>query len=67
MAEQKVMTDNIEMEVSGDKLFITIDLSKDYGPSASGKTTVIASSKGNQPLPEPFEEMKIGLNIYRKD
>jgi len=40
-------------------------LSKDFGPSASGKTIIIASSEGNQSLPE-HEEIKIGLNVYKK-
>ena len=35
---------NVEMRVEGGKLIITADLSKDYGPSKSGKTTIIATT-----------------------
>ena len=39
------------------------DLSKTFGPSKSGKTTVIASTEGNQPVsPGIF----VGLNVYKK-
>lgn len=58
------MAQNIEMKVSGDKLIITVDLSKSYGISASGKSTIIASTGGNIALPGR-EEVKVGVNIYR--
>ncbi|MFU8766429.1 MAG: hypothetical protein ACNA7I_01960 [Candidatus Methanoperedens sp.] len=56
---------NVEMSIEGNILTIKVDLSKDFGPSASGKTIIIASSEGNQSLPE-HEEIKIGLNVYKK-
>jgi len=56
---------NIEMQVEGDKLTITVDLSKRFGKSSSGKSIIIASSEGNQALPGA-EEIKIGLNVYTK-
>jgi len=55
---------NVEMTVSGNILTIKIDLTKEFGPSASGKTTIIASTEGNITVPE--REEKIGLNVYRK-
>ncbi len=55
---------NVEMRVEGDLLTITIDLSKEYGPSSSGKTIIIASTEGNVTVPD--REEKIGLNVYRK-
>ena len=55
---------NVEMHVEGTILTIQIDLSKEYGPSSSGKTIIIASTEGNVPVPE--REEKIGLNVYRK-
>lgn len=55
---------NITMKTEGDKLTITVDLSKDFGPSKSGKTIVVASTLGNQSVPEN-EDFKIGLNIYK--
>ena len=55
---------NVELKVTGDKLVITVDLSKSYGLSASGKSTTIATTAGNVSVPGR-EEVKMGLNIYR--
>jgi hypothetical protein len=55
------------MDVKGDLLTITVDLAKDFGPSASGKTIVIASSKGNVPVSGTDTGAVIGLNVYRKN
>jgi len=55
---------NVEMTVDGTLLTIKVDLSKDFGPSSSGKTTIIASTEGNVSI--PGREEKIGLNIYKK-
>jgi hypothetical protein len=38
---------NVEMEVEGNVLTIRVDLSKEFGPSSSGKTIIIASIEGN--------------------
>ena len=54
---------NVEMTVEGEFLIIKVDLSKDFGPSKSGKTIIIASTEGNVSVPERDE--KIGLNVYR--
>ena len=54
---------NVEMTVEGETLIIKVDLSKDFGPSKSGKTIIIASTEGNVSVPERVE--KIGLNVYR--
>ena len=56
---------NVEMKVEGSILTIKVDLTKDFGPSSSGKTIIIASTEGNIAVPEK-EEVKIGLNIYKK-
>ena len=55
---------NVELTVEGTMLTIKVDLSRDFGPSSSGKTTIIASTEGNVSIPE--REEKIGLNIYKK-
>jgi hypothetical protein len=55
---------NVELTVDGMILTIRVDLSKDFGPSSSGKTTIIASTEGNVSI--PGREEKIGLNIYKK-
>jgi hypothetical protein len=54
---------NVELEVEGDTLTVRADLSKDFGPSKSGRTIIVASTSGNKGL--PGREEKIGLNIYR--
>ena len=53
------------MSTEGNILTIKIDLSKEFGPSASGKTIIIASTGGNVTIPG-HEEAKVGLNVYRK-
>jgi hypothetical protein len=53
---------NVEVTVDGSRLTIVVDLSKDLGPSRSGKTRLIASTNGNFALPDGS---KLGLNVYR--
>ena len=55
---------NVEMTVEGNTLTIRVDLSKEFGPSSSGKTIIIASTEGNVSIPD--REEKVGLNVYRK-
>ena len=55
---------NVELKVEGTILTIKVDLSKDFGPSSSGKTTIVATTEGNVSV--PGREEKIGLNIYKK-
>ena len=56
---------NVDMKLEGNILTITVDISKDFGESKSGKSITIASTEGNISIPEN-EDIKIGLNIYRK-
>ena len=56
---------NCEMKLTGDILTITVDISKDFGKSSSGKSIIIASTEGNITIPEK-DEIKIGLNVYKK-
>ena len=56
---------NVEMKVDGNILTVTVDLSKEFGPSSSGKTIIIASTEGNVFI-DGHEEAKIGLNVYKK-
>jgi len=53
------------MKLEGDILTIKVDVTKEFGPSASGKTIIIASTEGNISIPEK-DEIKIGLNVYKK-
>jgi hypothetical protein len=54
---------NIEMSVHDNILTIKIDLLQEQGESASGKSVIVATSKGNQPIPNT--KCKIGINVYR--
>jgi len=56
---------NVDMTVEGKTLTIRVDLGKEFGESKSGKSIAIASTEGNVSVPG-HEEIKIGLNIYRK-
>jgi hypothetical protein len=54
---------NVELEVKDNILTIKVDLSKSFGRSKSGKTTIVASTDGNVNV--PGSDVKIGLNIYK--
>ncbi|MEW6349573.1 MAG: hypothetical protein AB1646_10965 [Thermodesulfobacteriota bacterium] len=56
---------NVEMEVEGNILRLTVDCSKDMGPSKSGKTILVGSSEGTKAIPGRPERM--GLNVYREE
>ena len=55
--------ENVKLHVKGEKLVIEIDLSVQGTPSRTGKSVVIASSRGNASVPGRAE--KIGINVYR--
>ncbi len=55
---------NVNLTLEGDILTIRIDLRQTFGPSTSGKTTIIASTEGNVSV-SPDRDEKIGLNVYR--
>ena len=57
---------NVEHTVNehGDnRLLIIVDLNKEFGPSKSGKTIVVASTKGNKRL--EGTDCFLGLNVYK--
>ncbi len=60
----KSIGNNVKVEVNKNIATITVDLTKDYGMSKSGKSTQIASTLGNK---EIANGIFIGLNIYRKE
>lgn len=53
---------NVKTIVKGNKLVIEIDISKEFGLSASGKTISIASTKGNKDV---HDGIILGLNVYK--
>ena len=56
---------NLDMRIEQGKLIITVDLTKELGPSSSGKSVIIATTAGNVDVPGT-DDVKIGLNVYRK-
>lgn len=57
------MQTNVKTAISGNILTITVDLSERHGPSASGKTVIVATSGGNIPV---GNGIFLGLNVYEK-
>ncbi len=59
---------NVSMAMKGSTLTITVDLSKRFGNSQSGKTIIIASTEGPVGIDggKEAEGVKVGLNIYVK-
>lgn len=53
------------MTVEGNILTIKVDLTKEHGPSSSGKTIIVASTEGNITI-DGHEKTKVGLNVYKK-
>ena len=53
------------MEVKGGKLLIEVDLKHDGGPSKTGKTAIIATSRGAASAPGS-PDVKVNLNVYRQ-
>ena len=66
--EQIGKENSISYDVDKDGLLtIKIDTTKEIGPSASGKTTLIASSGGNAKLDVGLNvDCFLGLNLYYK-
>ncbi len=55
---------NVETKIEKNNVMtIKVDLSKTFGPSKSGKTIIIASTEGNQPV---GNGVVMGLNVYKK-
>lgn len=52
--------------LQGNKLVIEVDLTKDFGPSSSGKTIQVASTCGNVPIAGPDGVVYLGLNVFKK-
>lgn len=56
---------NVTMETKGQNLVLTVDLSKSFGASASGKTIIIGTTEGNQPV-AGHPGVSVGVNVYKK-
>lgn len=58
--------ENIKIETKGTTLIVSIDTTVDLGVSKSGKTHMVASTKGNQKVSVDGKEIVIGINAYTK-
>ena len=57
---------NVEIKVVKNVMTITVDLSKNQGPSASGKTVIIGTTAGNARIAANGNgEVFVGLNVYK--
>lgn len=54
--------DNVQVETTDEHIIITIDRRKRFGPSASGKTIVVATTRGNARI--TADGIRLGLNAY---
>jgi hypothetical protein len=55
---------NVVFQMQGNQLVIVVDLSQELGLSQSQKSMLIASTGGNVAVPG-YEDIKVGLNVYR--
>jgi len=57
---------NVDYKIDGNKLIITMDITKDFGLSKSEKSIIIASTEGNQKIvTDKNGIMFLGLNLYK--
>lgn len=57
--------ENIAVDVKSKKMTVTVDLAKEFGPSSTGKTIIVANSHGFQPIAGTEERMN--LTVTRKN
>jgi hypothetical protein len=62
---------NVEWKVEGDKLIVTMDISKqsisEASPSASGKTYLVASTGSVSPIPTKHaKSLTLAINLMAK-
>jgi len=54
--------DNVQVETTDTHIIITIDRQARFGPSVSGKTIVVATTRGNVRVTS--DGIRLGLNAY---
>lgn len=60
-APWKSIGQNVDSFADGEFTYLRINHTLDYGPSGSGKSIVVASTKGNVHL----GDMRLGVNAYK--
>lgn len=64
MAKEKF--DNVELSVEDTIMTLKIDLSKEIGPSKSGKSILIATTHGNQYFAMgEYKQYQVNVNLYK--
>jgi len=58
------MAKNVVQALTGNILTLTVDLSKTFGKSKSGKTVIVATTEGNVSV-AGHPDIKFGLNVYK--
>lgn len=53
---------NVKTEIKGNNLIITVDLTARLGPSSTGKTLMVATTKGNAQV--GTNGIRFGLNVF---
>jgi hypothetical protein len=56
--------ENIGVSVEGDIITLTMDKNMALGMSGSGKSMIVATTRGNASV--PGTDLTLGLNLYRK-
>jgi len=57
---------NVTIKQQGNHVTLSFDVTKDYGQSKSGKSTIVASTNGNVAHGTPDgNTIMIGFNAYR--
>ncbi len=54
---------NVSMTINSNTLTITVDLSKTFGRSKSGKSEIVASTEGI--VSAGTDDIKLGLNVFK--
>lgn len=57
--------ENVQVQIKGNKLTITVDITKNLGKSKSGKTVKVASTGGFQTVSGNGKNVLVNLNVNR--
>lgn len=56
--------ENVTARVEGDNIILTINKNMNLGISSSGKSNIVATTRGNASI--PGTGLTLGLNLYQK-
>lgn len=56
---------NYTIKIEESKLIITVDLTKDEGPSKTGKTLIVGSSNGFVKIGPSHPDISLNLNVVK--